>query len=102
MKELKRYVSNMSFDVYLEHNGHRFQIHYEATDSSPCATRGNDWYNALKIMTADGTFDQITDAEVVGAPTHYAMMSLWRRGLPFDALIESAIEKFKEFIEAIY
>lgn len=102
MKELKRYVSARSFDVYLEYNGHKFQIHYEAEDSTPCATRGSDWYNSLKIMTSDGTFSQITDAQTIGAPTHYDMKTLCRRGQPFDALMEKAIVKFKEFIETIY
>ncbi|MBO7509943.1 MAG: hypothetical protein J6T35_02060 [Bacteroidales bacterium] len=92
----------MAFDVYLEHNGHKFQIHYEAEDSVPCATRGNDWYNALKIMTEDGAFEQITDAQVVGAPTHYEMKRYARRGMSFAPEMEEAIAKFKEFIEAIY
>lgn len=53
-------------------------------------------------MKEDGTFSQITDAAVVGAPTHYDMKRCERRGESFASKMEEAIAKFKEFIETIY
>ena len=87
-------------ELYYEHNGRKFKVHYEATTSSPCASIGHDWYQSLSIMKEDGTWEQVTDAKVVGAPTHYEMA--YRREADIRPMLAEAEKKFQSYIKKIY
>lgn len=87
-------------EFYLEHNGRKFRVHYEATRDVPCARIGGDWYQSLSIMTADGTWEQITDARVVGAYTHYELCNTPIQMAKY--MLDKAIKKFQDYIIKIY
>ena len=107
MKTLKKIVKidvgHFNFaEFYFEHNGKKFKVHYEATSSMPCAATGHDWYQSLCIMTNDGTWAQITDAEVLGAVTHYQLYRN-RDNISFvNDKLDEAEKIFKKYIEEIY
>lgn len=81
----------------VEHNGNKFRIHLEDTSNSPCASVGQDWYHSLSIMTADGTFKQITDAKEVGSSVSHYRCNL---GTPTD--FETLCRDFCDYIRLVY
>ena len=87
-------------EFYYEHNGRKFKVHYEGTSSMPCASIGHDWYQSLSVMKEDGTWEQVTDAKVVGAPTHYELH--YKRAAEARALLAEADKKFQSYIKKIY
>ena len=107
MKTLRKIIDKRNnlfnfAEFYYEHNGRKFKVHYEATGDMPCASRGNDWYQSLSVMTNDGTWEQVTDAEILGAVSHY---DLYRHRTDI-AFVEKELNKaekiFKQYITEIY
>ena len=87
-------------EFYYEHNGRKFKVHYENTSSMPCATKGSDWYQSLSVMKEDGTWGQVSDAEIVGAPTHYRLHNT--KSAQARPLLDEADKKFQSYIKKIY
>lgn len=89
-------------EFYYEHNGKKFRVHYEATRDAPCARTGMDWYQSLSIMTPDGTWKQVADAEIVGAVSHYTLRDNYQNAALIEKMLADAEIKFKSYIEKIW
>lgn len=82
----------------VEYNGKKFKMYLESTSNSPCATVGNDWYHALKVMAADGTWNQVADAKSVGSTvSHYNV-----RNGSLTSSFNTLCEDFEKYIIAVY
>ena len=107
MKQLKKIINTDGgrfhfAEFYYEHNGKKFKVHYEATTNVPCASKGGDWYQSLCVMKPDGTWQQVTDAEMLGAVSHYEL-DRHDRDLDYvGAKLNEAERIFKKHIVDIY
>ena len=95
MKILFENIKRDSATRIVEYNGKKFRMHLEYTHSMPMAIKGHDWYHSLSILTDNGTFSQITDAEEVGSSvSHYRCIV--ERDFP------KLCEDFENYIKAVY
>ncbi len=106
MKTIERIVktndrNNLVFaEFYYEHNGKKFRVHYVATTDRPLASIGGDWEQSLSIMLPDGTWEQVADAAIVGAVTHYDLC--YKQMEKVRPLLDDAEKKFQAYIKKIW
>lgn len=95
MKILFENIKRYSATRIVEYNGKKFRMYLEGTNSMPCASVGHDWYHSLSILTDNGKFSQITDAEEVGSSVSHYRCTVEK---DFPKLCED----FENYIKAVY